>query len=226
MARINKRLGMAVLVGVLLGASSTLVADSNISSASKWGWGENVGWLNWADAGDGVEGVRVHPDHMEGFVWGENIGFINVGNGGGPYANTDHTDFGVNIDPGTGTLSGFAWGENVGWINFDTDAELGPFNQEARYDEAQDRFFGYAWGENIGWINLDDSTHFVATLCDGDADGSGGVDVNDISFVIFRLGNSGGSCIDGDVDGNGSVNANDISYVIFRLGTCGLGGGC
>lgn len=55
--------------------------------------------------------------------------------------------------------------------------------------------------------------------CEGDADASGTVDVNDVSFVIFRLGDTG-NCTDGDVDGSGIVNVNDISFVIFRLGTC------
>lgn len=57
--------------------------------------------------------------------------------------------------------------------------------------------------------------------CEGDADGNGAVDVNDISFVLFRLGDSGtpGS-VDGDADENGVVDVNDISYVLFRLGGC------
>ena len=57
--------------------------------------------------------------------------------------------------------------------------------------------------------------------CDGDANGDNTVDVNDISYVLFRLGNSGfpGS-VDGDVNTTGTVDVNDISYVLFRLGPC------
>lgn len=62
--------------------------------------------------------------------------------------------------------------------------------------------------------------------CDGDADGDGAVEVSDVTFVIFRLGDSGSACIDGDVDGSGSVTTGDIAYIIFRLGTCPPGGPC
>lgn len=58
--------------------------------------------------------------------------------------------------------------------------------------------------------------------CPGDADGSGTVDVNDISYVIFRLGNAGTPGeVDGDADGNGVVDVNDVSFVVFRFGDCG-----
>ena len=52
--------------------------------------------------------------------------------------------------------------------------------------------------------------------CDGDANGDRVVDVNDISYVLFRLGTPGP---DGDVNADGTVDVNDISYVLFRLGT-------
>ncbi len=61
------------------------------------------------------------------------------------------------------------------------------------------------------------STSFTAaaTPCDGDANGDGTVDVNDISFVLFRL---GGPAPDGDANGDGVIDVNDISFVLFRLG--------
>ncbi len=62
--------------------------------------------------------------------------------------------------------------------------------------------------------------------CDGDANGDGAVDVNDISFVLFRLGQSNGICGDGDPNGDGANDVNDISYVLFRLGTCNPVGPC
>ena len=64
------------------------------------------------------------------------------------------------------------------------------------------------------------------TGCDGDANGDGAVDVNDISFVLFRLGDTPGNCGDGDANGDGTVDVNDISYVLFRLGTCVPAGPC
>lgn len=55
------------------------------------------------------------------------------------------------------------------------------------------------------------------SLCEGDANKDGAVDVNDLSFVIFRIGNTG-ACADGDANGDGIVDVNDLSFVIFRLG--------
>ncbi len=51
--------------------------------------------------------------------------------------------------------------------------------------------------------------------CPGDANTDGVVDVNDISYVLFRL---GGPAPDGDANGDGVIDVNDISYVLFRLG--------
>lgn len=55
--------------------------------------------------------------------------------------------------------------------------------------------------------------------CDGDANGDGVIDVNDISFVLFRLGDVAPPLpLPGDVNGDAIVDVNDISYVLFRLG--------
>jgi hypothetical protein len=55
--------------------------------------------------------------------------------------------------------------------------------------------------------------------CDGDANGDFVVDVNDISYVLFRLGDAcGAPGCDGDANGDGVIDVNDISYVLFRLG--------
>ncbi len=56
------------------------------------------------------------------------------------------------------------------------------------------------------------------SFCAGDANKDGIVDVNDISFVLFRLGDPGGACIPGDANGDGVNDMNDISHVLFRLG--------
>ncbi len=49
--------------------------------------------------------------------------------------------------------------------------------------------------------------------CDGDVNNDNTVDVNDISYVLFRLGGT----TDGDANGDNIVDVNDISYVLFRL---------
>lgn len=185
--RVAKRAALAVAAGLCLGIT-------NIDPVFKYGWGENIGWLNWRDANGGSDGVRVHKTFLSGFAWAENVGYLNLGDGnpanGTAYANVDGADFGVNIDPLTGDLFGLAWGENIGWVNFDTRTALGGSNQQARLDPAANRFRGYAWGENVGWISLDDATRFVAFVpasC-GDlfADADGDDDVDQADFAVIQ----------------------------------------
>ncbi len=170
----NSATSMLACTAALCLCSASGFAQSDISPVHKWSWGENVGWMNWRDAGSppAFSGVLLPADYLAGFVWAENIGWINMGDGtpadGVAYANATGADFGVNIDPSTGDLFGYAWGENVGWINFDTRTALNASGQQARFDRADERFRGYAWGENIGWVNLDDAYHFVALGCIAD----------------------------------------------------------
>ncbi len=58
-----------------------------------------------------------------------------------------------------------------------------------------------------------------SVLCEADVNDDGIVDVNDISFVLFKLGTTGQPGLTpGDADNNGIINVNDISFVLFRLG--------
>ncbi len=204
----------------LLALAAPAFAQSNIDSTNKFAWSENCGWTNWRDANATAQGVLVNPAHLQGFVWGENVGWINTGGGGAPYANTNNTNFGVNIAVG-GFLNGFAWGENIGWINFNTQPQVGA--QGARYDAMAGRFRGYAWGENIGWINLDDATHFVSsvpTCCLGNADKvSGQVTFADITSVLANFNgaaNPNGSTA-GDADCNGVIVFADVTAVLANF---------
>jgi hypothetical protein len=165
---------------VLLVAAAPALAQSDVSVSHKMCWGENVGFMNWRDAGSPVasRGVHLHGTFLSGLVWAENVGWINLGDGapanGTVYANATGADFGVNVDVGTGNLSGMAWGENIGWINFAGGSIAGGDATAAKLDLAARRFRGYAWGENVGWINLDDDEHFVGVFdcaCDWNADG-------------------------------------------------------
>ncbi|MCA9294836.1 MAG: hypothetical protein KDA20_13595, partial [Phycisphaerales bacterium] len=65
------------------------------------------------------------------------------------------------------------------------------------------------------------SLDLPSSACDGDANNDNTVDVNDVSYVLFRLGSSGSpGAVDGDANLDGVVDVNDISYVLFRLGPC------
>jgi len=144
--------------------------DSNVNATNKYTWGENIGWMNWRDAGNPVtsQGAVIRSTFLSGFVWAENVGWINLGDGtpAGPgvqYANVNGTDFGVNRNSVTGNLTGFAWGENIGWINFGGGALATPA-QPARF--VAGRLNGFAWAENVGWINLSltDAGKFVSAI--------------------------------------------------------------
>ncbi|MCW5766356.1 MAG: hypothetical protein KIT68_10320 [Phycisphaeraceae bacterium] len=147
---------------VLAAGSHALAQNSNVLPSAKFAWGENVGFLNFRDAGSPAasQGAVVAQYILRGFVWGENIGWINLGNGA-PANNVQYSnamvgptlDFGVNRNPANGNLSGFAWSENCGWINFSGGALATPA-QPARFNSATGRLEGYAWAENLGWINL------------------------------------------------------------------------
>ncbi|MBX3316487.1 MAG: hypothetical protein KF902_06445 [Phycisphaeraceae bacterium] len=171
---------------VVAACSSSALAQDKIDGTRKWSWGENIGWMNWRDAG--VHGVRVHDGFLSGRIWSENVGWISLGNGtpaaagGASYGNTDGSDYGVNI-ASNGDLSGFAWGENIGWINFSMFDHLGAMGKHARLNLSTRRFQGYAWGENVGWINLDDSGNFVALRCAADYNDDGISDI--VDFLDF-----------------------------------------
>ena len=178
-----------VAAAIVLAASSTVLAQSNISSVQKYDWSENAGWLNWRDSGSplAAQGARISTSIMSGFVWSENVGYINLGDGapsaGQFYSNSSGADFGVNI-AADGVLSGYAWGENIGWINFHTASTLAASGQHARFDRGSGRLLGFAWAENIGWVNLGDSTRFVGIACRADFNADGFVNSQDFFDFI------------------------------------------
>jgi hypothetical protein len=77
---------------------------------------------------------------------------------------------------------------------------------------------GIVNGVSTGLVKI-----YVSTpgYCDGDVNADGIVNVNDLSYVIFRLGNAGAPGIRGDANVSGTVDVNDISHVLFYVGaTC------
>lgn len=53
--------------------------------------------------------------------------------------------------------------------------------------------------------------------CPADVDASGAIDLDDIAYIVLRLGNTDG---DGDADGSGIVDLDDISFIVLRFGPC------
>ena len=233
-----------VLTAVPAGIVGTAFAQSNIDNTvpNKFGWGENVGWTNWHDAGDpdGAQGVIVGGFVLAGFIWAENIGWINVGDGtptddcdGSPcYSTTNGPETGVNIGA-DGTLHGYAWGENVGWINFDGGALASPA-QPARIlcasppGQPLARLTGYVWGENVGWINLSEadpgkfvSVDLAATplACDVNHDGSkNGEDIQDfVNFLLTTVPDWRDVCSGDQPPMNGVIDLDDVAPFVNCL---------
>ncbi len=181
----HRRSRTPIHAAVQLCAASAALAQSDVDPLHKLSWGENIGWMNWRDAGEPAasQGARLSASFLSGHVWCENVGWLNLGDGtpadGSSYGNTDGADFGVNLEPRTGQLSGLAWGENIGWVNFSGGALADPA-RPARLDPTTYRLRGFVWAENVGWINLDDGEHFVAFLCPADFNGDGNVDTRDV----------------------------------------------
>ncbi len=221
----NRRTSMiATAVGaVVFSAGSTMARQTNVDATNKHAWGENIGWTNWRDANGGTQGVHVGATFLTGFIWCENVGWINTGNGAGPYANTNNTNFGVNIGV-SGFLNGFAWGENIGWVNFDTQPSLGA--QGARFNYTTLRFEGYAWGENVGWINMSsgEAGKFVSAppaCCPGNATKMpGAINFSHVLAVLAAFGaNYGaGGTGPGDANCSGVVNFDDVLSVLANFG--------
>jgi hypothetical protein len=194
----------------LAALATSAPAQTDIDSTHKYSWGENIGYMNWADANNGVQGVQIKPSYLAGYIWGENVGWIRVGDGtpggGSQYTNASGADHGVNIEP-NGDLWGYAWGENIGWVNFDTRDELKSSGKQARFDGF--RFRGYAWGENVGWINLDDDDVYVGAGGECEADCNGDGSLNILDFVcfqnLFKADSPGADC-----NGDGSLNILDF----------------
>ena len=129
-----------------------------IHETNKWAWSESAGYLNFRATNAAVSSefaATAEPGtngYMTGWAWSEMLGWIRLGNtnGGVPYANTDATNWGVNV---AGSLaSGFAWSESAGWIHFaPTNATM---TNRVTYSVATGQFDGYAWSELAGWVHV------------------------------------------------------------------------
>jgi hypothetical protein len=165
---------------LLVTAATALGAASTINVGNRFGYGANIGWMDWRPSG--AAGAAMGEYVCSGFLYAANAGWINLGSGspanGIRYQNNSATDFGVSHD-GLGNLRGFAWGANIGWINFE---ETGA----ARMDLNTGRLDGYAWSANAGWISLSNAFAFAQTdvIASGaDTDGDGLTDAYELTWA-------------------------------------------
>lgn len=170
--------GIAALLPVVLFACAPFAAraqTSTFATDDKYAWGGNIGWVDFIpERPSPGDGVAVYNNWLAGYAWSPGIGWIYFGNGAPSnrvaYANTNHTDFGVNHD-GAGHLSGLAWAPNAGWINFGWATNGDP--SRPAFDLQSGNFSGYAWGANIGWINLGSGYLRTESITIVDSDGDG-----------------------------------------------------
>ncbi|MBU0968818.1 MAG: PKD domain-containing protein [Proteobacteria bacterium] len=178
-------------------------ATGNISATNKYAWSETAGWANLRPSHGGV---MISGSHLSGYTWLENIGWVKLGSdGGGPYANTDASNWGVNHD-GAGHLSGYAWSETAGWINFNCS------HSQVTIDLATGDFAGYAWGENIGYIHFNNSSPAYKVNAILDSDGDGTPDMSDgcpADPAKTTAGVCGCGVADTDTDADGIADCND-----------------
>lgn len=104
-------------------------------------------------------------DNVSGWGWSDTIGWIS-------FNCTDFgcgsSDYGVNVDFGTGDFSGYAWSDNIGWITFNPAGPYPAAPQNPAHLESDYKVTGWArailceiagncngWD---GWIKLGDST--------------------------------------------------------------------
>lgn len=70
----------------------------------------------------GEIGVTPRPN-IAGWIWSQNIGWISLN----CYNNNScgQSNYGANVDSGSGLMSGYAWSENIGWISFNNSDLIG-----------------------------------------------------------------------------------------------------
>ena len=198
---------IATILGLIAATSAT--AATTIHTTDSFGYGANVGWINFR--GDGDSGVVSGEYYSDGYAYSVNIGWINLGSGepanGYAYQNNSKSDYGVNLTDVTNTvvgweakLRGFAYGANVGWIQFEDQGD-------PLVDLSTGMLRGYAYGANIGWIALDGTDIAVRTTlffaADNDEDG-----ISD-PWELFQAGNLE-DLGDGDADGDGASDRREF----------------
>jgi hypothetical protein len=76
--------------------------------------------------------------------------------------------------------------------------------------------------DNGGQDYYDVSDGAIAIIeppCDGDTDGNGQVDIDDVVNVVLDFGTDG-SGHGGDVDGSGAGDIDDVALVVLNFGAC------
>jgi len=115
-----------------------------------------------------VVGGVVQDFELHGWVWDTNLGYISLycdsaGKNNGVTCGS--IEYGVKIDPETGTMSGWAWSDNIGWVSFACQDGLnqghscGAINYETSINlnvgKDLGKITGYAWSDSVGWFDFE-----------------------------------------------------------------------
>lgn len=152
--------------------STRALAQSTISSANRYAYAANAGWIDFNLSSSPGNGVVVTDTFLSGYAYAANFGYIHFGNGaptnGHTYTNNSATNYGVNVSL-DGQLTGYAYAANIGWIQFEQT-----FGQP-KVNLLTGIFTGHAYSSNIGWIALKTTLSTLATVTisrpDSDSDG-------------------------------------------------------
>jgi len=105
---------------------------------TQYGWGNNVGWVNFAPTNGNV---HITDSAITGYAWDPVYGWLNL----------SPNNSGVKND-GEGNLSGFAWSQNAGWVDF-SNVKI----------NTNGKFTGIASGITYGQLSFDCNLCNVST---------------------------------------------------------------
>lgn len=102
---------------------------------------------------------------IEGYAWSSNIGWISFSCTDAGTCGT--SNYGVELNWGSGAITGYAWSSNIGWIDFDP---VGPYPEAPNYSVQMNmsnnevsgwaRALSYGGGWD-GWIKMRDGSYGV-----------------------------------------------------------------
>jgi hypothetical protein len=150
--------------------SQGLPGQSTISSAERYAYFANAGWVDFRP--NAADGVRVTESYFSGKAYAANFGWIDLGDGspanGYAYSNITPADCGVNL-AADGSLTGFAYAANVGWLIFEQ------VHGQPKLNFLTGKIAGSIYSANLGWISLDTSFSVLLAMAiaypDSDNDG-------------------------------------------------------
>jgi hypothetical protein len=229
--------GFFFCIGIVNHAFAS-TTDGTIDATQKYAWGDAMGWLNFGTAGGNI---HVTDAGLTGDIWSENVGWINLspthagvsndGNGNlSGYAwgqNVGYINFsGVKIN-NSGLFTGEANVLMGGSINFDCVncsvlTDWRPQSVRNSGGGGGGSSGGGGGGGGSGYPPISTTSTFpgvptstASCVRTADFDGSGRVNIVDLSILLFHYGESGPDACPYELDGGSTVDFGDVSILMF-----------